>query len=40
LEIRIPEIRELRSIPQRKFKSIRRKRMFSLVDCDWLFVVG
>ena len=33
LGIRIPEVQELKGSPQRESKSMRRRRIFSLLDC-------
>ena len=33
LGIRIPEVHELTSIPQREFKSMRRRYIFTLLGC-------
>ena len=34
LEIRIPEVHELKGIPQRESKSMRRRHIFSFPDCE------
>ena len=31
--IRIPEVHDLKGIPQRESKSLRRRRIFSFFDC-------
>ena len=40
LGIRIPEVYGLKGIPQRESKSMRRKRVFSVLDCGHCSGIG